>query len=101
MFDIGSSTNILYFYTFKKFRLLANDLTPVTFMLMRFTSDSISPLQYHKPTYHIWRWGPFSKIVMTKFMVVNIISIQSYYRSTNIEQTIGNHINLSHDEIPD
>lgn len=55
MIDIGSSTDILYFYAFKKLGFLANDLTPETFMLTGFTGDSISPLWYHKPACHIWR----------------------------------------------
>lgn len=45
MIDIGSFANILYLNTFKKFRLLANDLTPMTSLLMGFTSNSISPLR--------------------------------------------------------
>lgn len=40
----STSNNILYFNTFQRLGLSANDLIPMTSSLMGFTSDSSTPL---------------------------------------------------------
>ncbi|RRT79131.1 hypothetical protein B296_00025919 [Ensete ventricosum] len=71
MIDTGSSADILYFDAFQKLELSANDLTPMTSSLPRFTSDSISLLEIM--SLHV-TFGdePCSKTMINKFMVVDI-----------------------------
>lgn len=58
----------------KKLRLLANDLTPITYSLTGFTGNSISPLGIM--SLHVtFDNEPCSKTMMTKFMVVNILPV--------------------------
>ena len=74
MIDTGSSANILCFDTFQKLKLLTNDLTSMTSLLTWFTSYSIFSLR--STSLHVmFRDEPYSKIVIAKFMVVNIPSM--------------------------
>lgn len=71
MIEIGSFTNMLYFNVFQKLKLLTNDFTPITSLLIWFTSNSISPLGTMS-LYIIFDNELYSKMVMTKFIVVDI-----------------------------
>ena len=73
MIDIDSSTNILYFDVFQKLGLLANDISPMVPSLMGFMSDSICLLGTTS-LHIIFGEEPCSKIVMTKFIVIDILS---------------------------
>lgn len=66
--DIDSTTDILYFDVLQKLRLLANDLTPMIFLLMRFMGYFIYPLG--TISLHV-TFGdePYTKTVMIKFTV--------------------------------
>lgn len=71
--DIGSSADILYFDVFQKLGLLTNDLTFMTSSLTKFMGNSISSLE--TMSIHITFGDELcSKIVMTKFNVVDIPS---------------------------
>lgn len=73
MINTSNSVNIIYFDNFYKFRLSNNDITHITSSLMGFTDDSILPLGTMKQ--HI-TFGdkPYSKMILAKFMMVDIIS---------------------------
>ena len=73
MIDIGSSTNMLYFNVFKKLKLLTYDLTPITSLLIWFIGNSISPLGTMS-LYVMFDDELYSKMAMTKFIVVDISS---------------------------
>ena len=74
MIDTGSSIDILYFDVFQKLGFTTKDLTPMTSSSTGFTGDSISPLEIMN--LHVtFGDNPCFKIVMTKFMVVDILSI--------------------------
>lgn len=72
MINIGSSTNMLYFHAFQKFGILTNDFTPMTFLLMRFTGNLISPLRIVN-IYVTFGDKLYSKTIITKFIVVDIL----------------------------
>lgn len=74
MIDIGSSIDIPYFDAFQKLEISTNDLTPMAPLLMGFTSNSISPLGIVN-LYVMFGDEPYSKMVMTRFLVVDIPSI--------------------------
>lgn len=71
MIDIGNSTDILYFDAFLKFRLPSKDLISMASLLTRFIGNSISPLGIIN-VYITLGDKPCSKMVMTKFLVVDI-----------------------------
>lgn len=73
MIDTDNFVYILYFDIFQKLEISTNDLTPMTFSLTRFTGNSISPLGI--VNIHV-TFGdePCSKIIITKFMMVDIPS---------------------------
>lgn len=73
MINIGNSVNILYFDAFQKLIFSTNNLTLMAFSLIGFTSDSISPFGTIS-LYVIFKDEPSFKIVMTKFIVVDISS---------------------------
>ena len=73
MIDIGSSIDILYFDTFQKLEISTNDLTPMAPLLMGFTSNSISSLGIVN-LYVMFGDELCSKMVMTIFLVVDILS---------------------------
>lgn len=69
----GSSINILYFNSFLKLKLTANDLTLMSFLLMGFTNDSIS-LLWTVNLYFTFGNELCSKIILARFMMVDISS---------------------------
>lgn len=69
--DTGSSINIIYFDVFWKLELLSNDLTLMTYSMMRFIGDSISSLM--TMNLHVTFKFCFKKI-LSKFIVVDIPS---------------------------
>lgn len=74
MIDTGSFVDILYFNAFKKHRLSINNLTHMISSLTRFMGDFISLLGTMS-LHIIFDEEPCSKIMMTKFMVVDIHSM--------------------------
>lgn len=85
MIDTSSSIDILYFKVFQKLVLSTNNLTPITSSLMKFTNNSISP--FGTMSLHImFRDEPCSKMVISKFIVINILST---YNATIGETTLN------------
>lgn len=73
MIDIDSFVDILYFNAFQKLRLSTYNLSPISFLLMGFTGDSICPLR--TVSLHItFGEEPYFKTLTTKFIVVDILS---------------------------
>ena len=72
MIDTCSFTNIFNFDAFQKLGFTINDLTPMASSLTRFTNDSICPLGIVS-LHVIFGDEPYSKTVMIKFTVVNIL----------------------------
>ncbi|RWW24506.1 hypothetical protein GW17_00011202 [Ensete ventricosum] len=73
MVDIGSSTDILYFYVFKKLGMVEKDITPMTLALIGFTGDYISPLGTTTLPVTIGEESRY-KTMMITFMVVSLPS---------------------------
>lgn len=74
MIDTSSFVDLLYFNTFQKLGLSTNNLSSMTFLLMGFTDDSICPLE-SVSLYVIFGKESYSKMLMTKFIVMDIPSI--------------------------
>lgn len=71
MINTSSSIDIFYFDAFQRLELSTNDFTPMTSSLTGFVGDSNSPLG--TMSLHItFGDGPCSKMLMTKFMMVDI-----------------------------
>lgn len=71
---VDLSKTISYFNTFQKLGLSTNNLSSMTFLLMGFIDDSICPLE-SVSVYVIFGKESYSKMLMTKFIVMDIPSI--------------------------